>query len=153
MVPSRWCAAFLLGLGLVLALFAFSSWTSGNPPPATLFAPRETVRVAAVEVLSGRTNGSIRYRPRVTVLWRGEVMELAGLVGSFYDYRRASAEAAITGYAVGEAVTVKLVNAVPYADRTDWFTMLGAVWMSLFAVAIMAAAGVLALASNAARQS
>jgi len=153
MAPSRWCAAFLLGFGLVLALFAFSSWTSGNPAPATLFASRETVRVAAVEILSGRTNGSIRYRPRVTVLRRGEVLELAGLVGSFYDHRRASAEAAIAGYAVGEAVTVRLVNAVPHADRMDWFTMLGAVWMSLFAVALMATGGALAFAGNAARRS
>jgi hypothetical protein len=150
MGPSRRLAALLICLGLVFALFAFNSWTSGDPPPANLFAPREEVRVASVEILSGRTNGSIRHVPRVMVVWGAEVVELAGLTGSFYDYRQPSAEAAIAGYAAGQMVMVRLVDAVPYADRTGWFKLIGAIWMSLFTVALVVTGVVLAFARIAA---
>jgi hypothetical protein len=149
MAPSRWLAAFLFGLGLIFAQFAFSGWTIGDPAPVSLFAQRETVRVASVEILSGRTNGAIRHTPRVTVFRGAEIMELAGLTGSFYDNRQVSAEAAIEGYVIGQLVTVRLVNAVPYADRTDWFSLIGSIVVSLFAVALIAAGGVLAFAGNA----
>lgn len=124
---------------MVFAPFAFNAWTLGNPAPNSLFAPRQAVRVVSVEISSGRTNGSIHYTPRIEVLRGAEVVDLRGVTVSFFDNRRASAEAAIEGYSVGQAMTVRLIHDAPYADRTDWFTLIGAILMSFFAMLILIA--------------
>ncbi|MCW5719692.1 MAG: hypothetical protein KIS86_00970 [Devosia sp.] len=144
MNAARWLGAFLICLGLVFAQFAFAGWTNGDPAPVTFLAPKATVRVVSAEVVFGRKNGVMRYVPRITVRYGAEVVDLRGLTGSFHDNRQGSAEAAIRGYTVGETVTVRRVNDALYADKTDWFKLMGAVWVSLFAMIILAAGGVLA---------
>ena len=148
MNTTRWLAVSLICLGLVFARLAFAGWTTGDPAPTSLIAPRATVHVVSAEVISVRTNGAIRHVPRVTVLHESGVVELGGLTGSFYDYRQGSAESAIRDYVVGEEVAVRLIDNAPYADRTDWFSLVGALWMSVFAAAILVAGGVLALAGR-----
>ena len=147
MNATLWLGAFLIVLGIVFAQFAFASWSTGNPAPVSLFAPRETVRVVSADILSGRQNGSIRHTPRVAVLYQKEIVDIGGLTGSFYDNRRDSAEASIEDYAVGEAVTVRLLDGAPYADNTDWFRLGAAIWMTLFAGGILSA-GVLMVAGS-----
>lgn len=146
MNTTLWLGAFLIGLGLIFVQFAFAGWSTGNPAPVSLFAPRETVRVVSAEVLSGRQNGSIRHIPRVTVLHRTEIATLGGLTGSFYDNRRGSAEASIEDYAIGKAVTVRLLNDAPYADRTDWFLLGSAIWMTFFAGGVLSVGVLLVVA-------
>lgn len=124
---------------------AYFGWMTGDPAPASLFGPRTIVNVVEAKVIAGRQNGSLRHTPLVTVVWLSEPTKLRGLQGSFYSYRLESAKAAIRKYPAGGAITVRVVDGLPYADRNDWFRLGGAVWMSLFAMVILAAGAAVAI--------
>ena len=46
-----------------------------------------------------------------------------------------------------QEVTVRLLDGTPYTDKTDWFRLGAAIWMTLFAGGILSA-GVLMVAAN-----
>lgn len=142
-------------VALVFLHAAHAAWTTGDPPPISLFWAREIVRIVEVNVVSGRQNGTMRHVPQVSVLRDSGPTDLKGLTGSFYDYRRASAEAAIAGYVAGEAITVTVSDGAPYADRIDWFRLGAAMWMTLFASAsvIVSISALLLTAGSSTRQS
>ena len=149
----RWLASLagrlgILCIGLLCLQAAYSTWTTGDPPPASLFGPRAIATVVEAKVISGRQNGSLRHTPLVRLAWPSEPTELRGLQGSFYNYRLESAEAAIRSYRAGDAITVRVVEGVPFADRNDWFRLGSAVWMSLFAVIILGVGGAVAIAEG-----
>lgn len=144
----RRVAALLFCLGLVFLHIAHAAWTTGSPPPISLFGAREIVLIVEAKVVSGRQNGSMRHFPQVTVLRASGLAELGGLTGSFYDYRQSSAQTAIASYAPGDAVTARIIKGSLFADRIDWFLFGAAVWMTLFASAILSAGGMLVVAGN-----
>lgn len=136
----------VLGVGLVFAQAAYLAWTTGDPPPAGLFSPRATAEIIEARIDSGRQNGSIRHVPKVTVLWASKTTELRGLKGAFYSGRLESAAASILrDYRVGDVITVRVMDGVPYADADDWFRLGAAVWLSLFALVFLCAGGAVAL--------
>jgi len=139
----------MLGLGLVFAQAAYSAWMAGDPPPASLFNPRATAEVIEARIVSGRQNGSIRHRPVVEVSWASKATELRGLKGAFYSGRLESeAAAAIKDYRIGETITVRVVNGLPYADTIDWFRLGAALWLSLFALAFLSVGAVIVIAGK-----
>jgi hypothetical protein len=149
----RWLAGLagrlkILCIGLFCLQAAYFAWTTGDPPPASFFGPRAIARVVEAKVISGRQNGSLRHTPFISLVWSSEPTELRGLQGSFYSYRLESAEAAIRSYRAGDAITVRVVDGLPYVDRNDWFRLGSAVWMSLFAVAILGVGGAIAIADG-----
>jgi hypothetical protein len=42
-------------------------------------------------------------------------------MGSFYGYREEDAKRAIAGFTPGDTATVRVVNGMPYTNRTNWF--------------------------------
>ncbi|OJW63027.1 MAG: hypothetical protein BGO57_08880 [Sphingomonadales bacterium 63-6] len=150
----RWLASLagrlgILCIGLFCLQAAYFAWTTGDPPPASLFGPRAVASVVEAKVISGRQNGSLRHTPLIRLAWPSEPTKLRGLQGSFYNYRLESAEAAIRNYRAGDRITVRVVDGLPYADRNDWFRLGSAVWMSLFAGAILGVGGAVAIADGA----
>jgi hypothetical protein len=111
----------LIALGLVVGQMAMAAWTTGSPPLAAIFAERAEVKVLEAEIVSGRQNGAMRHLPHVLVEWNGTPTELPDLKGSFYGYREEDAERAIAGFTPGDTATVRVVNGMPYTNRTNWF--------------------------------
>lgn len=134
MSGTSWAVLLLTCIGLLLTHAAMGSWTTGDPPPASIFAQRSAAGVVEARVASGRTNGSLRHIPLVRVQWDGQVTELRGLTGPFYDHRYSSAQAALRHTVAGQSISVKVIDGAPYADRTDWLRFGGAVWLSLCAL-------------------
>ena len=145
MSGANWVVLLLAGIGLMLTNAAIGSWTTGDPPPASVFAQRSAARVVEARVASATQNGSLRHVPLVLVKWDGQVTELRGLTGSFYDYRYATAETAIGDLVAGQPIAVRVVDSAPYVDRTDWLRLGGAIWLSLFALVAWGAGAVLSL--------
>ncbi|HEV2516599.1 MAG TPA: hypothetical protein VGV07_15185 [Devosia sp.] len=145
MSGANWVVLLLAGIGLMLTNAAIGSWTTGDPPPASVFGQRSAARVVEARVVSATQNGSLRHVPLVLVQWDGQVTELRGLTGSFYDYRNGTAETAIRGIVIGQAVAVRVVEGALYVDRTDWLRLGGAIWLSLFALIAWGAGVVLSL--------
>jgi hypothetical protein len=131
----------LLGLALIFAAMAWASWQSGNPPTASLLAPREMAEIVSTQVVSGRaSNGSIRHEPVVTIRWPDEAspaQTLAGLKPSFFDYRDAAARSIVADYPVGMLTPVRIIDGAPVADRIDLFGMAHAVFLSVFAFSLL----------------
>jgi len=145
MTGTKWAVLLLAVLGLLLVLAAFVAWTSGNPSPASLFAGRDTAEVIEIRVISGRQNGAMRHVPVVRVQWAEHVGELQGLARAFDDYRLSTAEAALRDFSVGQVIAVRIIDGTPYADRTDWRRLVPAIWLSVFASALVATNVILVL--------
>ena len=68
----RWLVPFarfgVLGLGVIFAYLACLAWTTGEPPPASLFGPRATAEVVEAHIVSWRQNGSLRPPTLVNLL-------------------------------------------------------------------------------------
>lgn len=127
----------ILLVGLVFALGSHAAWTTGDPPPSSLFIGTTAAVVVRAEVEAGlASNGSLRHLPRVDIRWpetTGPAIGLRGLLPSFYGDRRADAERVLVGFVPGETVPVRIIDGHPYTDRIDWFRLLGALWLSLIA--------------------
>lgn len=139
----------VLGVGLVFLYAANLAWTAGDPPPASLFSPRATVEVIGARIDSGRRNGGIRHTPMVEVWWASKAAELRGLKGAFYSGRLESEAAGfLEGYRIGEAITVRMVNGLPYADRNDWLRLGVALGLSLFTLRFLSVGTAIAVAGR-----
>jgi hypothetical protein len=123
-----------LGVGLIFAVMSWGSWTSGEPPPWSVFGPKSTETVVESKVEEGRaTNGSIRFMPVVTVTTSAQPQALEGLIPSFSNYSADMAANTVAAYPVGARVQVRWIDGEPMADRIDLFSMAHAVVLSLFA--------------------
>jgi hypothetical protein len=138
MTGTSWVVLLLAVLGLLLVHAAFAAWTTGDPSPASLFAGRDTAEVVEVRVISGRQNGAMRHVPVVRVRWVEHVVELQGLTGAFDDYRLSTAEAALRDFSVGQVIAVRIIDGAPFVDRTDWRRLVPAIWLSGFALVLVA---------------
>lgn len=127
-----------LGVGIVFAFMSWGSWTFGEPPPWSLFAPKTLETVLESRVEEGRAgNGSIRFTPVVTVTTEDGPGQVRGLVPSFSGFTQDMATKAVAGYPVGEDVTIRWVDGKPMADRIDAFGMAHAAFLSLFAAILL----------------
>lgn len=109
-----------LVVGVVLSVMSWNSWTSGEPPPRSLFGPKSGDTVPESRVEEGRaTNGSLRFTPIVIVTAPDGRQRLQG------------ADPA------GDTVSVRWVDGGPMADRIDLFSMANAVGLSLFALMLL----------------
>lgn len=109
-----------LAVGVVLSVMSWNSWTSGEPPPRSLFGPKSGDTVLESRVEEGRaTNGSLRFTPIVIVTAPDGRQRLQG------------ADPA------GDTVSVRWVDGGPMADRIDLFSMANAVGLSLFALMLL----------------
>ncbi len=129
-----------LGVGLMLAVMSWGSWTSGEPPPWSLFGPKSTETVLESRVEEGRaSNGSLRFMPVVKVTTPNQPQLLKGLIPAFSNYSAEMAADAVASYPVGGQVQVRWVDDKPMADRIDPFGMAHAVGLSLFAFLLVLA--------------
>jgi hypothetical protein len=127
-----------LAVGVVLSVMSWNSWTSGEPPPRSLFGPKSGDTVLESRVEEGRaTNGSLRFTPIVIVTAPDGRQPLQGLIPSFSAFSHDMAASAVAAHPVGDTVSVRWVDGRPMADRIDLFSMAHAVGLSLFALVLL----------------
>ncbi len=143
----------VLAAGIALTIAAWQSWTAGDPPPWSMFAPRAEAVVASSTVHEGRiTSGAMRYTPLVLIETPEGPRELAGVRPSFFSYDRQRSEEIAAAYPSGATIQTRLVGGVPTADRYDLFGMAHAITMAIFALMLLFLGSFLAVALGPGRK-
>ncbi|WP_417206107.1 hypothetical protein [Antarctobacter sp.] len=135
----------ILAVGLLFLWFASLSARFGEPPPLSLFSPRETLTVETSEVVTSPVgNGTTRTDPVLTVEWprgSGDRVTVKGLLALTQRGDVDRAREMVAAYPPGSDIRLRIVGAQPMANRQDLFGTLHAVFMGLMGC-LIAAGGV-----------
>ncbi|SNS34145.1 hypothetical protein [Antarctobacter heliothermus] len=125
----------VLFVGLLFVWFATLSARWGEPPPVSLFSPRQTLTVeTATVVRSPVGNGTTRTDPVITVEWprdSGTQVAINGLLALTQRGNAERARALVADYPPGSDIRVRIVGGQPMANRQDLFRTAHAVFLGL----------------------
>ncbi|MBT54162.1 MAG: hypothetical protein CMF72_12300 [Mameliella sp.] len=125
----------ILAVGLLFLWFASLSARWGEPPPLSLFSPRETLTVETATVVTSPVgNGTTRTDPELTVEWprdSGAQVAIDGLLALTQRGDADRARALVAAYPPGSDIRVRIVRGQPMANRQDLFGTAHALFLGL----------------------
>lgn len=125
----------VLCLGLLFVWFASLSARWGEPPPVSLFSPRETLTVETSTVVRSPVgNGTTRTDPEITVEWprnSGDPVAIVGLLALTQRGVADRARATVAAYPPGADIRVRIVGGQPMANRQDLFRTAHALFLAV----------------------
>lgn len=129
---------FFVLLALVGGLIAALFWQFAEPPAWSVFLTPVGVDIVDTRIETRPIgNGGTYYYPVIEVAWpdmpEGKVV-LRGVQSTFTEKSRANAEAVLVQYQGRKQMLVRVIDHQPYADRTDIFTLIGAIFATLLAI-------------------
>jgi hypothetical protein len=141
---------FFLLFAFVGLLISTLFWHSAEPPAWSIFLPTTQAKILDTRIETRSIgNGGTYYYPVVEVDWPdapGGRETLVGLQSTFTEKSRANAEMVLRQYQASPMTAVRVIDHHPYADRTDIFSLGGAIFASVLTVFGLVMGGVMSRA-------
>lgn len=121
-------------VGLMIAILF---WRFAEPPAWSVFLTPVRAEILATRIDPRPTGGKTYYYPVVEVAWPDapEGKEaLIGLMTAFTEKSHANAVAILEKYQEHKKADILVIDKHPYANRTDVFSLVGAIFASLLSV-------------------